>query len=101
MMVETLCAVHCTEPCPLLLPRLLDHLTLAYATAPSIQCNHLLLKNRLLKIGSRWPQLPKDGFLVQNVFLFEGKLKRNTTDPPSKQKKIFFVTFCHYLLNEI
>ena len=25
----------------------------------------------------------------------------NTTDPPSKQKKIFFVTFYHYLLNEI
>ena len=23
-----------------------------------------------------------------------------TTDPPSKQKKIFFVTFYHYLLNE-
>ena len=24
-----------------------------------------------------------------------------TTDPPSKQKKFFFVTFYHYLLNEI
>ena len=38
------------------------------------------------------PQAPIVSVAVANL---------NTTDPPSKQKKNFFVTFHHYFLNEI